>query len=174
MRSSSFHPYVSRVVVVAPDTAVAGVDFAARCLAVEPSGRSGPSWVIEAGSGRLLLGPVTDRQPAGYLALRTAPGVLRPAGWVSCPVSVELEVLPWSESRSELGLIARARTSWSAPTHRAQQAYLRAAHDVLDVLGRALEAPPPEWLHRLATTRAAVVVPARERARTGHETATGR
>src|SRR2546426_4997169 len=153
MGPSRFYPYVSCVVPVPPRTARVGFDFACRCLAVEgPGGRGGAggSWVVEAASGRLLLaGDVARAGPESYRPLRAVRGILRPKGWGSYPVAVQLELLVWSPSKSELGLIHLAR-GWWPPSERHHRAYLRAAHDTLGVLRGVLQGPPPDWLSRLA------------------------
>lgn len=158
MRSSLFYPYVSCVLEVAPEVAGIGFDFTCRSLSLESPRRAAPSWIVEAASGQLMLGHhVARAAPEARLPLRAVRGVLRPAGWGSWPAPVQLELVPWSRSRSELGLISVGR-SWFAPSERSLRAYLRATHDVLDVLRRALEAPPPAWLARLAEDPGAAVV----------------
>jgi hypothetical protein len=113
---------------------------------------------VEGDSGRLLLAGDLARAETEGGRLRAVRGTLRPAGWARHPVAVQLELLPWSRSKSELGLIHAAR-AWWAPSERQRQAYLRAAHDILGVLRRALEGPPPDWLSRLVFAPPAPVSP---------------
>jgi len=168
MSSSPFYPYVSCVVPLPPETARVGFDFASDCLAVEGSdglGGAAPSWIVEASTGRLVLVGVARAEPGAYGRLRSVRGIRRPKGWWSYPVAVQLELLPWSRSKSELGLFHGAR-GWWAPSERHHRAYLRAAHDILGVLRGILQGPPPEWLSRLAWSP----FPARPRERAGSGT----
>lgn len=165
MSSSRFYPHVSRLANVSPETVGVSFDFACECLAADGGGHSDLTWIVESPLGRLTLGSEVARsRPDDYRPLRAVAGRLRPARWGTSPVSVRLELFPWSSRQTEIGLIHHAR-GWFAPSQRSQRAYLGAAHAVLDELRRALEAPPADWLSRLAWGPA-IPVPSPEGVRT--------
>jgi hypothetical protein len=99
----NLYPYISRIVDLPPDLAKAAFD----AVASECAGESSRAWEIVVPGGLLELdGPgVVPLLPGGYAAYRKVGGVLR-RGWsgLGAGLPAELELLPWSASRTELGL----------------------------------------------------------------------
>ena len=132
------YPYVSHLLDLPPEVAELHFDLA--CLGLAADGRrshtTGRS-VLEVPSGRLELDR-TARAVLGrraYQPWRALRGTLRPVGWWASGIAVDLELLPWSATRSELALIAGP----TRPARRVgERRYLRLAHDVLDLLVDAL------------------------------------
>jgi hypothetical protein len=134
MRPRWPYPYVSHLLDLAPEVAEFHFDLA--CLGLVADGRRSVTTgrpMLEVPSGRLEFDrPV--RFVAGrraYLPRRAVRGMLQPAGWGVSGIAVDLELLPWSATRSELALVAGpVRRSG----HIGEGRYLRLAHEVLDVL----------------------------------------
>ena len=153
MTPTSYHPYVSQLVRVAPRPAGAGLDFARWCLSSPATADRDDdrAWCVTTPDGRLRLGGRFQRtvpRPRGYRPLRVATGMLHPAGRGARPVAVTLELLPWSSRWSELGLTA-GPLRWADSRAGAERAYLRAANAALARLAQSIEAPPSAWLARL-------------------------
>ena len=140
MRHRWTYPYVSHLMLLAPE--VAEVRFDLACLDLAADGPWCPSSgrpVLAVPSGRLVLG--APARPAGglrgYVPARTVSATLHPGGWGATAIDVTVELLPWSATRSELALIA-------GPTGRrlvvSERRYLRLAHDVLRRLVAVLDA----------------------------------
>lgn len=138
MRQYWPYPYVSHLLLLPPDAAA--VSFDLLCFRLAADGRrDGCSGLpmLPVRSGRLELGPpdpaIESRR--GYSPWRALRGTLHPAGWWSPEIPVELQLLPWAATKSELALIA-------GPTRRpavvGERRYLRLAHDVLGALIDAL------------------------------------
>ena len=133
------YPYVSHLLELPPDVATIGFDLFCHCLAANPrTDDQLGGWEITLRSGRLELVPPPRVGEAGrgYCALRTLPGTLRPPRRWSPRVAVNLEVLPWSATKSELALIAHPsrQLGWLP-----ERPYLRLAHDLLHVVAHHLE-----------------------------------
>ena len=130
------YPYVSHLLDLPPEVAELHFDLA--CLHLATDGRP----VLAVRSGRLELDrmhrPVEARR--AYHPWRALRGTLRPLGWWTSAIAVDLELLPWSATRSELALIAGPVRH---PGRVGERRYLRLAHDVLDrltdVLGGAAD-----------------------------------
>ena len=111
MTPHHFHPYVSRIVRVAPHSAGAVLDFARWCLSAPDTADRDEDrgWCVTTPAGRLRVGGRFQRavpRPRGYWPLRVTTGMLHPAGRGARPVAVTLELLPWSSRWSELALTA--------------------------------------------------------------------
>jgi hypothetical protein len=140
MRHCWPYPYVSHLLDLPPE--VAELHFELACLSLAADRRHShitgrPLLVVP--SGRLQLdgaAQLVDGRRA-YRPWRAVRGTLHPVGWWSTAVAVDLELLPWSATRSELALIA-GPVRWSGRV--GERRYLRLAHDVLDVLVDAVHA----------------------------------
>lgn len=128
--------YMSRRIDVPPLVSQAAYDVHA--------GRSaGDGWAISVSAARLVLrGPVLRPSGAGWRALRSQGGTLN-VGRYRWPV--ELEVLPWSSERTELGLRPCSRTLRAIPP----DLVMRAGHELLDGLAASMRAwadqPLRDW-----------------------------
>lgn len=138
MRQFWPYPYVSHLLLLPPEAAEVSFDLLCLRLAADGrrDGRSGLP-VLPVRSGRLELGPPDPaiEQPRAYCPSRALRGTLHPAGWWSPQIPVELELLPWAATKSELALIAGPMRR---PAVVGERRYLRLAHEVLDVLIGAL------------------------------------
>ena len=125
------YPYVSHLLDLPPEVAELYFDLA--CLHLAAAGRP----VVAVDSGRLELdrarGPVEGRR--AYRPWRAIGGTLHPLGWWTSAIAVDLELLPWSATRSELALIAGPTRH---PGRNGERRYLRLAHDVLHRLTETL------------------------------------
>jgi hypothetical protein len=127
MRRCWPYPYVSHLLDLPPEMAELHFDLA--CLHLAAGGRP----VLAVRSGRLEVDgahrPV--ERCRAYRPWRALRGTLHPLGWWASGIVVDLELLPWSSTRSELALIA-------GPVRRlgriGERRFLRLAHDVLDLL----------------------------------------
>ena len=132
-------PYIWRVLSISPEPAAAAFD---RCLAesavLAADRRERPS--LQTSGGRLRLdSPVATLEPPGRSIawpLRRATGVLS-AKW-GYRVKVELEVMPWSDDATEIGV--RPRGHWP-PTMRSQKPYYRQGMAALNTLSTQMT----EW-----------------------------
>jgi hypothetical protein len=135
------YPYLSRVLDLPPRVAQAAFDavHAHRARRGHPQ-----SWDIQVEGGRLELSdrPVAAPPRACYWPYRQERGRIRSARW-GLPIPVELELLPWSDRRTELGL----RVCGHLPV--SESLYLHVGHEALDVLAGELEAWALEELHDL-------------------------
>jgi len=144
MRQFWPYPYVSHLLLLPPETAELRFDLLCFGL-VGDGGRRGPSGlpVLAVHSGRLELGPARPvKQHRGYRPARRLRGSLHPARWPAPRITVVLELLPWSATRSELALIAGP--TWCPAGAPGVRRYLGVAHDVLDALVAALDTPGAE------------------------------
>src|SRR5438105_11923028 len=126
MRLFCPYPYVSHLVLLPPDTAEVSLDLVYFRLAVDGP-RSGTSGLpfVPVRCGRLELAPPNPPSGPrrGYGPCRALRGTLYPAR--ARGIAVELELLPWSATKSELALIAG---STRRPSLVAGDRYLRVAH----------------------------------------------
>ena len=104
-RSESF-PYLPRVTGLPPLVAQAAFDAlrAARCAPGRPT-----HWVITVADGGLYLhgdGRVRPPPRPCYWSYREVPGTIRGVGW-PVAVPVRLELVPWSATRTAVGLSVR-------------------------------------------------------------------
>ena len=139
MRQRWPYPYASRLLLLSPEVAEVRFDLLCFRFAVDGwhSATTGRP-VVPVCSGRLELGPPDLTQGRqGYRRYRALRATLHPARWRRPEIGVELELLPWSATKSELALIADP-TRW--PGLVGERRYLRLAHDVLNALADALEA----------------------------------
>ena len=125
------YPYVSHLLDFPPEVAELHFDLACLHLAAD-----GPP-VVVVRSGRLELErahrPVEGRR--AYRPWRAMRATLQPLGWWTSAIAVDLELLPWSATRSELALIAGPVRH---PGRMGERRYLRLAHDVLGLLTETL------------------------------------
>jgi hypothetical protein len=142
----NLYPYISRVVDLPPDLAKAAFD----AVASECAGESSRAWEVVVPGGLLELdGPgVVPLLAGGYAAYRKVGGVLR-RGWsgLGASVPVELELLPWSASKTELGLTPMG--SWG-PRRLSVRRYLEVGGAALDGLRSAVRVWPDCLLGGLA------------------------
>ena len=125
------YPYVSHLLDLPPE--VAGLHFDLTCLHLVADGRP----VLAVRSGRLELDrphrPVEGLR--AYRPCRAVRGTLQPMGWWASDIAVDLELLPWSATRSEVALVAGPVRD---PVRIGEHRFLRLAHDVLDLFVDAL------------------------------------
>jgi hypothetical protein len=128
-------PHISRLVDLPADLAKEAFD---RVASGRAGGEGEGAWRVVVSSGRLdLEGPgIVSSPPGTYWPYRRVGGRLRPAGtWRG--LAVELELLPWSDVRTELGLaLVRGPGPLAVGLNRA---YLRVGGDVLEGLRLAME-----------------------------------
>ena len=140
------YPYISRLVELPPDLAKVGFD----AVASECAGESSRAWEVVVPGGLLELdGPgVVPLLPGAYAPYRKVGGVLR-RGWsgLGTSVPVELELLPWSASRTELGLTARGVRG---PRRLSVRRYLEVGGAALDGLRSVVMDWPGSLLGGLA------------------------
>jgi hypothetical protein len=135
------HPYLFRILDLSPLVAQAALDGVR-------ANRSRPehprNWSIQAEGGRLELHSRRVAPPPRpcYWPYREDRGRIRSARW-GLPIPVELELLPWSDSRAELGL----RVCGHLPV--SESLYLQVGHAALDVLATELEAWALQELNEL-------------------------
>jgi hypothetical protein len=131
-------PHISRLVDLPADLAKEAFDAVA---AGHAGGEGGGAWRVVVSSGRLDLArpEIVSASPRTYWPYRRVRGRLRPAGtWRG--LAVELELLPWSDARTELGLaLIRGPGPLTVGLNRP---YLRVGGDVLEGLRLAME----DWL----------------------------
>lgn len=125
-------PPISLVVDLAPDLAQAAFELVA-------SERAGHGRLDLDGAGIVL--PPTHL----YLPVRQVKGRLRPPGRRSLPVMLEL--IPWSDSQTELVLLPAERTRRLTARHGGR--YLQTGHEALTSLRSAMEDWPSALLDRL-------------------------
>jgi hypothetical protein len=133
--------YVRRVVRLRPKTAQAA--FAAVAANGAVPGQTPERCVVVVPSGRLEFEPPGAAFDCGtkpWVFWRTR-GTLR-RRWSPLALPVELELVPWSSARVELGLRLDRRCN---PGRR----FLDAAHEALRTLGAAMEGQLEEWLGEL-------------------------
>ena len=123
-------PFLSRVLDLPPLVAQAAFD------AVRGDHRlqGGPmQWSVQVPAGSLeLAGPgwVSPPPRTCYWSYRAVPGTIRPASWPPTgAVAVRLELLPWSDIRTALGLGVRRVPFFASPV-----VYADVASAALDVL----------------------------------------
>lgn len=126
------YPYLFRILDLSPLVAQAALDgvHANRSRPEHPR-----SWSVQVKGGRLHLHGqrvVPPPRPC-YWPYRQERGRIRSARW-GLPIPVELELLPWSDRRAELGL----RVCGHLPV--SEGLYLQVGHEALDVLAAELEA----------------------------------
>jgi hypothetical protein len=93
-------------------------------------------------------GALVKARPVRYDALRRLPAVLRLGPRRRTTMSVVLELLPWSDHRSDLAIHSVDR-SWM-PIGRSVERYRIAAEHALDVLARLMESRPTPPDRRLS------------------------
>jgi hypothetical protein len=138
-------PHISRLVDLPPDLARESFDMTTRDLARGPAGTP---WTIAVPSGRLDLrrnGILSD-SPRGSWPYRQVTGRLR-APWMRNGLLVQLELLPWSDTHTELGLGLLVAPRLLGGRHG--RAYLRVGGDVVEALRSAMN----DRLANLVTTR---------------------
>ena len=147
------YPYISRVVDLPPDLAKAAFD----AVASECAGETNRPWEVVVPGGLVELdGPgMVPLLSSGYGPYRKVRGTLR-RGWsgLGATVPVELELLPWSDSRAELGLTAVGTYPRLVSVHR----YLKVGGAAVDGLRSAitywpdcpLEGLVPDWEQEVA------------------------
>jgi hypothetical protein len=118
----SGYPNVSQVFDVDPQTAAEAFDV----MILDPA----------IAADLIPAGPLVRARPTRYDAWRRLPATLRQAGGRGRGVGVVLELLPWSNTRSELAIHTAQRPGLMA--ERSVQAYLRAATRSLDTLAELL------------------------------------
>ena len=145
------YPYVFRVLPLPVEFAQHAFDLVRHRLAGasvaggSPLGDGTEGWSVEGPSGRVdLAAPAVATAPAGYVSWRRADGTLRTGRRLGLRVPVELALLPWSATASELGLTALSRT-WPTPGPRHLRSYLIAGQQVLDVLAGAIDDALWQW-----------------------------
>ena len=128
-------PHISRLVDLPPGLAREAFDLAARDLARGPAGAA---WTIAVSAGRLDLcgnGILSgSRQPSW--PYRQVTGRLR-APWMRKGLIVELELLPWSDTHTELGLGLPGSAGLFGGRH--ERAYLRVGGEVVEALRSAMD-----------------------------------
>jgi len=102
-------------------------------------------------------GPLRRAEPTGYTPWRVLPATLNlPGRWLR-PVDVVLELLPWSDQRTELALWTTARPQ--LPVERTIAAYVWAAQHALATLAELIitgqPVPSPDRRPRVPATRPA-------------------
>ena len=113
--------YIERLVPIPHGTAAIALDLA---LLDVGAGSSGPAghWIHDTGSGRLVIAAPSERTAVGSLSgvtpLRHTHGTIRAGGF---RFAVELELYPWSESASAIGL----RPLGSRPRSFGSETYYR-------------------------------------------------
>jgi hypothetical protein len=135
-------PYLVRIVELPPLVAQAAFEDSRR--AHSRSARAG-KWDIEAGAGRLELrgdGRSLAPIPTRYWAYRAVGAVIR-SRW-HAPISVLVELVPWSKTRSALGLSLRHR-----PLLGGEGVYLTVGAEALETLGAEIDAWGLSDLHEL-------------------------
>jgi hypothetical protein len=121
--NSSSYPTVSHLVNLSPDLAAGAFDV----MILDP-----------AFAQRLITaGPLRKAQPLRYDALRVLPAMLSVGRRKRATISVALELLPWSDHRSELSLRSVNRSRLRIGPGVAQ--YRAAAVGALEVLAGLLE-----------------------------------
>jgi len=86
-------------------------------------------------------GPLRRAEPAGYHPLRALHATLRLPGRWARTVEVKLELLPWSDQRSELTIWTTARPL--LPVQRNVAAYVWAAQHALSTLAELITTGQP-------------------------------
>jgi hypothetical protein len=122
----SGYPNVSQVLDVDPQTAAEAFDV----MILDPA----------IAADLIPAGPLLRARPARYDAWRRLPATLR-TGRRGHGVGVVLELLPWSNSRSELAISTARRPGLLL--ERSVQAYLRAATRSLGTLAELLGSARP-------------------------------
>ena len=127
-------PTISRLVDLPPDLAREAFDVTARDLAW---GHEGTAWTIVVPSGRLDLrgNGIPSGSPGGYWPYRQVTGRLR-APWMGKGLVVRLELLPWSDTHTELGLGLPDALRLLGARHG--RPYLRVGGDVVEGLRSAM------------------------------------
>lgn len=131
--------YMDRVVDLPPAIAAVCFDDVRADLCADPANPAG-RWSIRADEEVLELAGtgVLSSGQTGWRVLRRLHGSLRsPGGWVRLPV--ELELLPWSSRRTEVGLRPRGRLGPGPGSF-----YVRGGNAVLDRLMDELH-PAVAW-----------------------------
>ena len=132
--------YMNRVVDLPPLVAQAAYDAHAHA--------PGGEWLLEASDARLLLrGPVRMSIGAGYQPYRSQPGTLI-TGWVRWPV--ELELLPWSDDCTEVGLRPMSRTFSRFPPDAVVRAGRRLLAGLEESMRGWAEQPLVDWANSMA------------------------
>ncbi|MGH9035424.1 MAG: hypothetical protein ACRD0O_06640 [Acidimicrobiia bacterium] len=135
-------PYLVRIVELPPLVVQAAFEASRRARS-HPGGPG--TWDIGAGAGRLeLSGDGRSRAPvpARYWAYRAVGGAIR-SRW-HAPIPVLVELVPWSRTRSALGLSLRRR-----PLIGGEGLYLAVGAEALEALGAEIEAWGLRDLHEL-------------------------
>jgi hypothetical protein len=143
-------PYLPRLTGLPPLVAQAAFD----AVRVTRSRRGQPAnWDVEVRGGCLHLhgdGRVPPPPRPCFWSYREVPGRIRSTWW-HVAVPVRLELVPWSETRTALGLSVRG------PYHLASEAvYQQVGRAALDVLAAELDAWSLHELHELERRLAAV------------------
>ncbi len=137
-------PYLVRVTGIPPLVAQAAFDGlrVGRCHPQQPTW-----WELRVPGGCLQLrgtGRLSPPPRRCYWSYREVPGTIR-SGWWPAAVPVRLELVPWSETRTAVGLSVRGR-----PYHLASGAvYQRIGGAALEVVAAEVEAWPLHELRHL-------------------------
>lgn len=136
-------PHLSRVLELPPLVAQAAFDAVGFDRA-----RPGPGhvWAVEVPAGRLELagsGLVSPPPRACYWSYRDVPGLIRAAPW-PLAIPIRLELLPWSTTRTALGLGVRR-----LPLLSSDDAYIQVGVQALQLLSNELNAWGLHELHDL-------------------------
>lgn len=132
--------YVNRVLDLPPLVAQASYDALAQ--------QSGGEGVLTATNARLQLhAPVRMPVGAGYQPYRSQPGTLM-TDWLRWPF--ELELLPWSDDRTELGLRPISRRFSPFPPEPIVRAGQRLLSALTENLLNWAEQPLVDWANSLS------------------------
>jgi hypothetical protein len=115
-------PSTSRVFLLPPSSAASVFDV----MILDPA----------VATDLIPAGPLRRDEPTGYSPLRALPATLRLPGRRLRTVDVVLELLPWSDQRTELALWTTARPHLSV--ERTVSAYVWAAHHALTTLAELI------------------------------------
>ena len=122
--------YIERTVPIPHGAAAIALDLALLDVGAGSSAFGG-RWILDTGSGRLVIAVPSERPgdgpPSGVTPLRHTRGTIRAGGF---RFAVELELFPWSGSASAVGL----RPLGSRPRHCGSEAYYRVGLAGLDFL----------------------------------------
>lgn len=141
-------PYLSRRLEL--PALVAQAAFDAVRLTHSP-GPPSTRWEIWASAGLLQLrGDGNLERPSRdcFWPYREVRGRLRPVRrWWHPAITVRVELVPWSESRTSLGLYA-----WRYPTLATARSYLQVGRPILEILATEIEAWAFAELHEVEQT----------------------
>jgi hypothetical protein len=136
--------YVGRTLDLPPLTAQAAFDAHRQSLTC---GSAQETWALETGSGELrIFGSGFTSRSGPACALRRADAQLRPGRrrWAFA-IEVEVEIMPWSDDSSQIGIRPRDRRVPMADSVRRRR-YLAIAVEAAAALACALEGQVEVWL----------------------------